>query len=80
MMTKPLLTESDKLINEQTAADILGVTRQCMSQWRYTGKGPRYVQVSKKCIRYRMKELNEYIESRVMRSTSEAQQKELNQY
>jgi len=71
-MTKPLLTEVDMLINERQAAEFLGVTKQCMSNWRYTGKGPRYVEVSRKCIRYRMKELKEFVEDRIRNSTSES--------
>ena len=65
------MNNENMLMTEIQAAEYLGVTRQCMSNWRYTGKGPLYVEISKKCIRYRAKDINEFIDSRIKKSTAQ---------
>jgi len=61
----------EMLFTEKQAAEFLGLTRQCLSNWRYTGKGPMYVEISKKCIRYKKSEIIKFIEDRVKRSTAQ---------
>lgn len=52
-MEKLLLTESD-------AAENLGVTLRNLREMRYRGKGPAYVQVSPRNVRYRVEDLERY--------------------
>lgn len=60
----PLLTEIE-------AADYLQLTPRALQAWRYKGRGPRYVKISARAVRYRLEDLNGWIESRLRSSTSD---------
>lgn len=53
------------------AADFLGVHPRTLEKFRLTGDGPRYVEVSKRCIRYRICDLIAWQEARLRRSTGD---------
>lgn len=61
----------DRLINETEAASFLGYSIRALQNWRVRGGGPRFVKVSSRSIRYRRRELNEWIEQRLRSNTSE---------
>ncbi len=61
-----------KLINEHEAADYIGHSVRALQNWRIRGGGPKFVKISHRSIRYRRCDLNDWIESRLVRSTSEA--------
>lgn len=61
----------DRLINEHEAADYIGHSVRTLQKWRVTGGGPKYVRVSARSIRYRRRDLNEWIEARIRSHTSE---------
>jgi predicted DNA-binding transcriptional regulator AlpA len=60
----PLLTEAD-------AAAYLSLTRRALQAWRYQGRGPRYVKISARAVRYRPEDLESWIETRLRSSTSD---------
>ena len=55
------------------AAAYLGVQPATMEQWRWNGRGPRFAKIGR-CVRYRRSDLDAFLEQRVFRSTTEAQQ------
>lgn len=59
------------LIATKEAARILGVTVGTMADWRWRGKGPQYVRLGERCIRYSKKALRDYIEANTCQSTSQ---------
>lgn len=59
------------LMTEAQAAELLGFAPSTLRDWRYQGDGPRFVRVSARCIRYRRCDLDAWVESRVVTSTSE---------
>ena len=61
----------DKLINEYEAADFIGHSVRTLQKWRVNGGGPRYIRISSRSIRYRRKDLIEWIEARSCSHTSE---------
>lgn len=63
--------QRENLLNERETAGLLGVTASCMQAWRYRGGGPRFVQISARCIRYRPSDLHAFIETRLRLSTSD---------
>ncbi|MGZ8095403.1 MAG: helix-turn-helix transcriptional regulator [Methylosarcina sp.] len=64
--------ELRRLLREDEAADYLGVVKKTLQAWRAQGKGPRYVRMNGRAIRYPEDALIEYQESlRVYRSTAE---------
>ena len=63
--------DGDMLLREIDAAKLLGLTPRALQAWRYYGKGPSFVRISKRCIRYRRRDLVAWIDQRIARSTSE---------
>lgn len=61
----------DELVNEERAAKFLGVTKRALRNWRVRGGGPKYVRVSSRCIRYRRRDLLNWVEARVRENTSD---------
>ena len=59
------------LIDEEAAADFLGLTKRTMQSKRQRGDGPRFVRLSSRCIRYRRVDLREHTEKRLRTSTSD---------
>lgn len=61
----------DRLVNESKAADLIGYSVRALQNWRSRGGGPRFVRVSKRSIRYRRRDLNAWVEDRLVSSTSD---------
>lgn len=71
-MPSPIDHASDRpLLNQTQAAKLLAVSTRTMEGWRCRGGGPRFVRVGRR-VRYRLVDLQEWIERRTFRSTSEA--------
>lgn len=70
-MTKVKPSRQGLLTTEQ-AARLLGLRRRTLEGWRVRGGGPTFVQISKRCIRYRIEDLESWTESRLRRSTSDS--------
>jgi predicted DNA-binding transcriptional regulator AlpA len=62
----------DRLINENEAATFIGYTIRALQGWRVKGGGPMFVRVSGRSIRYRRRDLIQWAEERLKRTTSEA--------
>lgn len=60
----------DRLIPERDAADFLGYTTRALQNWRLRGGGPYFLKVSKRSIRYRRRDLNDWVESKIAKNTS----------
>ena len=63
--------EPDLYLTEARAGEILGVNPRTLQQWRLRGGGPRYVRISSRCVRYRYRDLTQWMEDRLRSSTSE---------
>ena len=70
-MTTTIQPDLDRLITEKEAAEYLGVTRRALQAWRLSGKGPQFVKISQRCVRYRLREINIWAEQKLRSSTSE---------
>lgn len=60
----------DQLVTEKDAADILCQSIRTLQKWRVTGYGPAHYKIGRN-VRYRLGELNDWIESRRRAHTSE---------
>ncbi len=60
----------DRLSNEQ-AAEYLGLKAATLNKWRVYGEGPPFIKVGR-LIQYRKTDLDDYLSSRLVKSTSEA--------
>jgi predicted DNA-binding transcriptional regulator AlpA len=63
----------DRLINENDAAAYLGYSVRALQNWRVRGGGPRFAKISSRSIRYRRRDLIQWIEERLVSHTSEAE-------
>ena len=63
--------EPDVLLTEDDAARILNLTNRALQAWRVTGRGPVYLRISGRCIRYRRSDIEAWLAGCVRRSTSD---------
>lgn len=61
----------DQLLTERQAAALLSVTPRALQKWRSNGRGPEFIRISSRCIRYRRIDLAAWTADRVRRSTSD---------
>ena len=65
-----MLTEGC-LLRERDAARFLNFNVRTLQMWRVRGGGPPFVRVSSRAVRYRLQDLEGWIEERLRRSTSD---------
>lgn len=54
------------LADPQRAALRLGVNAETLKRWRCNGNGPRYIRVARSRVRYRISDLDDWLESRTV--------------
>lgn len=59
-----------KLLNQDQAAEVLGVSPRTLESWRYNGGGPRFYKLGQ-AVRYRAEDLDAWIEAGARHSTSD---------
>ncbi|GHF32178.1 hypothetical protein GCM10017044_28900 [Kordiimonas sediminis] len=59
------------LLNERQAAAYLNQSIRTLQGWRLRGGGPRFVKISGRSVRYRIEDINTWIEGRIVANTSE---------
>lgn len=59
------------LLTQREAATILRLSERTLERLRVQGVGPKFVRCSRRSIRYREADLNEWIAARVVASTSQ---------
>ena len=60
-----------ELINEKPAADFINLKPRTLHGFRYRGRGPPFVRISARCVKYRRIDLLRWAESRLRTSTSD---------
>ena len=65
------MNEHDHLLTPQQAAEHLGLTVRYLEARRHRGGGPAFVKISKTRVRYRIRDLNDFVSERVRTSTSD---------
>ena len=55
-------SQLDRLLNTKEAAEYLGLSPYTLERWRYLGKGPRFIRVGSKSVRYRQTDLDAFLE------------------
>jgi predicted DNA-binding transcriptional regulator AlpA len=59
------------LLDEDEAAEYLGLSPRTLQGLRVKGGGPDYIKIGSRAVRYRLSDLEEFIEERRQSSTSE---------
>ena len=62
--------DGEALLTENQAADFLQFTPRALQAWRLRGGGPKFVRISSRAIRYRRRDLIEWIEAHIKYSTA----------
>lgn len=60
-----------RLYTADEAADYLNVAAQTLAHWRVQGIGPKFIHLSKRCVRYSELALRDWVNSRTQESTTE---------
>ncbi len=60
-MDRTHTTDQSGLTTEQAAA-IIGANKRTLDNWRSLGRGPAYVKLSKRLVRYLLSDVQAYIE------------------
>ena len=60
------------LLRQREAAALCALSERTMERLRTSGLGPRFTRLGRKAIRYRLADLETWIASRVVQSTSDA--------
>lgn len=55
----------DELITTGRAAEFLKTSPRTLEKWRRDGAGPPFVRISHRCVRYRIRDLVSWTESRI---------------
>ena len=66
------MQQQDKLLTTKEAAPILGISVAFLERDRWAGARVPYIKIGSRAVRYRMSDLNAYIESCARQSTSQA--------
>jgi hypothetical protein len=67
----PIPADDNALMDEVAGAAFLGLTRRALQNFRLNGKGPVFVKIGARCVRYRKKNLMEWSEAKIRTSTSD---------
>jgi len=62
--------EGDALLSPQQLANHLGVSRKTLERMRMTGETPVFIKISPKIVRYRMRDVQAFVEKCAMANTS----------
>jgi hypothetical protein len=65
-----MTTEAQNAVCERLAARYCGVAEGTFRLWRARGIGPAYFRAGEKLIRYRKRDLDAWIESRIIRPSA----------
>jgi predicted DNA-binding transcriptional regulator AlpA len=60
-----------EFLSEDQAAEYLGFTPKALQAWRCNGRGPTYIRISSRAIRYRKNDIDNWLESRLVNSTKD---------
>lgn len=51
----------DELLTQKELCDLFKISEKTAESWRFYGRGPGYIKLSKRCIRYRKSDVFEYM-------------------
>jgi predicted DNA-binding transcriptional regulator AlpA len=56
----------NSLLTPAKAAEFLGLPEHTLAQWRSQRRGPRYIKLESRLVRYRLSDLEKYLSQRSM--------------
>ena len=61
----------EQLLNTKQAAEILGISAAFLERDRWAGARVKFIKIGSRTVRYRLSDLENYVESQVRKSTSD---------
>jgi excisionase family DNA binding protein len=61
-----MVTRSELLLTPKEAAEFLGIPLGTLAQWRSQRRGPPYIKLEERLVRYRRSDLEEYLAGRLV--------------
>ena len=61
-----LIEPGDRALNTAQVCELIGIKPITAAQWRARGEGPRWVRVGRRHIRYRRRDVEEWIAARTV--------------
>ena len=55
--------DNDQLLSQVEAAELLGISPSTMNGWRVQGRGPAFVRLTARCVRYRISDLERWVDA-----------------
>lgn len=65
--------DADRLLTPAEAAALLSISKETIRGWRRTGFGPPYVAIGARRVRYRRRDIDDFIARQLRTSTSTEQ-------
>lgn len=56
-----MLNQDETLLTEKQVSDLLGLKQRTLQQWRLFDRGPKYIKLSVRVIRYRWRDVQEWL-------------------
>jgi Predicted transcriptional regulator len=63
----PAKEQHTPLLRAEDVAEITGLSIETLAQWRSQRKGIPFVKLSRNCVRYRQKDLDRWLDERIVR-------------
>ena len=57
---------SPAFLSESEAAEYIGISKKTLQRWRFDHKGPPYAKLNNKLIRYRLADLDEWMNQQLV--------------
>jgi len=64
--TSEVVVNANAQLTQAEAARVLNVADRTLESWRQKRIGPRFLSYSKRCVRYRLSDLNEWLAARAV--------------
>lgn len=68
------MNDGRNLMDTEAAAAYLGLQPSTLEQWRWKGRGPEFIRLSRRAVRYERAALDLYKKRNTVRSTSDGAQ------
>jgi hypothetical protein len=54
-------SEGRRLLDQKAAAEFLGLSPATLAWWRVVGRGPTFIRISSRDVRYRARDLQDFV-------------------
>lgn len=61
-----LAEQLEKLLSEREASRFLDLTPSALRKWRQLRKGPAFIRLSSRCVKYRVGDLQKFLTERLV--------------